>query len=90
MFENQRKSLIQDYERTELSLHYGQKLMKNAKKWSIMASFWKSKACGQTMLLDRSVLLGHKLVENTQIEKLKWDILSNFQTSLLKIMNISF
>ena len=24
----------------------GQKLIKNAKKWSILASFWKAEACG--------------------------------------------
>ena len=45
-----------------------------------MASFWKPKACGQTVLPDRSVLKGQKLVENAKIEKLKCDILSNFQT----------
>ena len=26
-----------------------QKLIKNAKKWSILASFWKTEACGQTV-----------------------------------------
>ena len=45
-----------------------------------MASFWKSEACGQTVLPDRSVLIGQKLVENAQIEKFKCDILGDFQT----------
>ena len=43
-----------------------------------MASFWKPEACGQTVLPDRSVLIGQKLVENAKIKKC--DILSNFQT----------
>ena len=47
----------------------GQKLIKNAKKWSILASFWKPEACGQTELPDRSVLTGQKLVENAEIKK---------------------
>ena len=33
----------------------GQKLIKNAKNGSILASFSKPKACGQTVLPDRSV-----------------------------------
>ena len=46
----------------------GQKLIKNAKKWSILANFWKPKACGQTVLPDRSILIGQKLVENAKIQ----------------------
>ena len=49
-------------------------------KWSILASFWKPEACGQTVLPDRSVLIGQKLVENAKIQKIKCDILSNLQT----------
>ena len=45
-----------------------------------MASFWKPEACGQTVLPDRSVLIGQKLVENAKIQNFKCDILSNFQT----------
>ena len=56
-FENYRKSLIQDCERS------GQKLDKNAKKWSTMSSFWKPETCGQTVLPDNSVLIGHKIGE---------------------------
>ena len=35
------------------------------------------------MLPDRSVLVGQKLVKNAEIQKLKCDILSNFQTIML-------
>ena len=42
--------------------------------------FLKPEAFGQTVLPDRSVLIGQKLVENTKIKKLKCDILGDFQT----------
>ena len=42
--------------------------------------FWKPEACGQTVLPDRSVLLGQRLVKNAKIEKFKCDILGDFQT----------
>ena len=45
-----------------------------------LASFWKPKACGQTVLPDRSVLIGQKLVENAKMPKFKCDLLINFQT----------
>ena len=35
---------------------------------------------GQTVLPDRLVLMKQKLVENTEIEKFKCDILGDFQT----------
>ena len=38
----------------------------------------KPVACGKTVLPDRSVLKGQKLVENAEIKKFKCDILSNF------------
>ena len=50
----------------------GQKLVKNAKKWSILASFWKPEACGQTVLPDRSDLIGQKLVENYRYQEFKY------------------
>ena len=49
-------------------------------KWSILASFWKPETCGQTVLPDRSVIIGQKLVENAKIKKFNCHILSNFQT----------
>ena len=45
-----------------------------------LTSFWKSEACGQTVLPDKSVFIGQKLVENAKIQKFKYDILSNFKT----------
>ena len=53
-------------------------------KWSILASFWKPEACGQTVLPDRSVLIGQKLVENAEIKKFKCDILGDFQNTVQK------
>ena len=47
-------------------------------KKSILASFWKLEACGQTVLPDRSVLVGQKLVESAKIQNFKCYILSNF------------
>ena len=44
---------------------------KNGQFW---ASFWKPEACGQTVLPDRSILIGQKLVENAKIKKIKCDI----------------
>ena len=35
---------------------------------------------GQTVLPDRSILKGQKLMENAKIEKIKCDILNYFQT----------
>ena len=66
--------------RATLTFLSGQKLLKNAQKWSILASFWKPEACGQIVLPDRSVLKGQKSVENAKIQKFKYDILSYFQT----------
>ena len=57
-----------------------QKFIKNAKKWSILASFWKPEACGQTLLPDRLLLKRQKFVENVKLSKFKCDILSDFQT----------
>ena len=45
-----------------------------------MASFRKPEACGQTVLPDRTILIGQKLVENAEIQKFKCDILGDFQT----------
>ena len=45
-----------------------------------LVSFRKPEFSGQTVLPDRSILMGQKLVENAKIQKFKCDILSNFQT----------
>ena len=56
------------------------KVNKKCQKWSILASFWKPEALGQTVLPDRSSLIEQKLVEKAKIEKFKWDILGDFLT----------
>ena len=43
----------------------------------------KPEVCGQTVLLDRLLSKEQKLAKNAKIEKLKCDILSNFQTVCL-------
>ena len=58
-------------------------------KGSILASFWKPEACGQTVLPDRPIIIGQKLVENTKTQKLKCDILSNLQTMCSMYKSIS-
>ena len=49
-------------------------------KWAILASFWKSEVCGQTVLPDRSLLIGQKFAENAKFEKFICDFLGNFQS----------
>ena len=45
-----------------------QKFIENAKKSSILASFWKHEACGQTVLPDRSLLLEQKVMKSAKIQ----------------------
>ena len=45
-----------------------------------LASFRKPEAGGQTLLPDRSILIGQQLVKNAKINKFQWDILGDFQT----------
>ena len=52
-----------------------------------MVHFWRvleNQAFGQTVLPDRSILIGQKLVENVKIRKFKCDIVSNFQNNVEK------
>ena len=63
-FENHRKSLIQNC----VYILSGQKLLKNAKNGPIWRVFEKPEACGQTVLPDRSVLIGQILMENAKIQ----------------------
>ena len=53
----------------------GQKLIKNAKKWSILTSFWKPKACGQTVLPERTKIGG--TCQSPKIQMRHFDIFSN-------------
>ena len=50
-----------------------------------IGAFLKPEACGQTVLPDRSILIGQKLVENARIQKFKCDILNTFQTMWRKM-----
>ena len=80
VFENPEKSLIQHCERSELRLYFEwTKVILKCQKRSILAIFWKPEACGKTVLPDRSILIGEKLLEKAKIEKLKCDIFADFQ-----------
>ena len=69
VFENRRKSLIRHCERSELRIHFEwTKVNPKCQKVSIWANFCKPEACGQTVLPDRSILIGQKLVENAKIQ----------------------
>ena len=68
------KSLIQHCERSELRLPF--EWTKVNEKCQLWRLFENLKACGQTVLQDRSLLIGHKLVKNAKIQRFKWDILS--------------
>ena len=67
MFENQRKSLILTL-RAKREMFSGQKFIKSAKNGQIWRFFWKPETYGQTVLPDRSALIGQKLVENAKIQ----------------------
>ena len=45
------------------------KVYEKCQKWSILTSFWKLEAWGQTVLPAKSLLKGQKLVENVKIKK---------------------
>ena len=47
----------------------GQKFIKNAKNGPIWRVFEKPEACGQTVLPDRSILIGQKLMEMPKINQ---------------------
>ena len=55
MFENHRKSLIQQFEASYVYILSGLKI-KNAKN----TRFWDPEDCGQTVLPDRSILIRQK------------------------------
>ena len=42
------------------------------------SSFWKTEACSQTVLPDRSYFIGQKLVKKAKFQKFKCDILDDF------------
>ena len=72
MFENHRKSLIQHCERSELRLHFEwTKVHYKCQKIVNLSSFWKTEACSKTVLPDRSILIGQKLVKNAKFKNSK-------------------
>ena len=54
-------------EATYVYILSGQKFIEKRQKWFNLAIFGKPKACCQTELPDRSVLIGQKLVENAKL-----------------------
>ena len=62
---------------------FTKKKIKNAKNGQFWRVFENLKFAVKQLLPDRSVLIGQKLVENAKIEKLKCNILSDFQTMWL-------
>ena len=49
-------------------------------KMITFVSFWIPEEFSQTVLPDRSLLIGQKFMENAKIKKFKWDILDDFHT----------
>ena len=49
----------------------GQKLIKNTQNGPFWRVFEKPEACGQTVLPDRSLLIGQKMVENAKMSKIE-------------------
>ena len=68
--------------KVSLNIASAQKIIKTTKMvhFGHFGEFLKIEACSQTVLPDRSLLIGPKLVENAKIKKFNCDILSNFQT----------
>ena len=60
VFENHRKSLIQHCERSELRLHLDKSFFKMPKMVHFGENL-KPKVCNQTVLSDRSLLIGQKI-----------------------------
>ena len=47
-------------------------------KTANLVSLWKTSVCGQTVLPDRSILIGQKLVEMPELKIFKWDIMDDY------------
>ena len=52
-----------------------------------MANFCEPEVCGQTVLPDKPLLIGQKLMKNAKVEKFKCGIFSNFQTMYIFILD---
>ena len=63
----------QHCERSELRLHFVRtKVPKKYQKWSILGSFWKAEACGQTVLAVRTKIGGKCKNWKTQMWHFDW------------------
>ena len=51
-----------------------QKFIRNGKNSQFRQVFLKAEACSQTLVPDRSLLIGQKLMEVAKIEKFKCDL----------------
>ena len=81
VFENHRKSLIQHCEQSELCLHFKwSKVHQKYPKWSILASFWKPEAVGQTALPDTRQVNYNWTKNWGEMPKFKCDFWGDFQT----------
>ena len=62
----------------------GQKSIKNGQFWRFWRFFRKPEACGQTVLSDRSLLKGQKLVENAKLQIFKLSrLFESFSNSVI-------
>ena len=69
VWKSQKKVAFKIASEAKFTFLSGQKFIKNAKNYPIVAIFRKSETCGQTVLPDRSILSRQKLVKTAKIEK---------------------
>ena len=55
-----------------------------------IVNFWKTEAHGQTVLPERSLLIGQTLVENAKTQKYKCDIFWDFHTLVFFLSIVTF
>ena len=60
--------------------------LKKIPKMVNLASFWKTEACGQTVLPDMSVLIRQKLAENAKIQKFQMRHFEWFSNNMLVLV----
>ena len=63
--------------------------LKNDEHCPFWRVFENPKACGQTVLPDRTVLIGQKLVENAKVESLQKMIILGIFNQLLSTKNVN-
>ena len=65
----------------------GQKFIKNAKKGQFWRVFKKPEACSQTVLPDRSLLIGQELLKNAIFEKIQNETFWGFSNNVALVKN---